>query len=103
LKFPHSEILCLRFNFLLFLKSWVCLAKLKSRNRRTASLKMPPPEKSLGLWALLLLVPFVALLWVPFYNSSEPHLLGFPFFYWYQFLWVPITSLLIYIVYLKTR
>jgi hypothetical protein len=63
----------------------------------------PPPEKSLGPWALLLLVPFVALLWVPFYNFSEPHLLGFPFFYWYQFLWVPITSLLIYIVYLKTR
>jgi hypothetical protein len=30
-------------------------------------------------------------------------LLGFPFFYWYQLLWVPITSLLIYIVYLKTR
>jgi Protein of unknown function (DUF3311) len=63
----------------------------------------PPPEKSLGPWALLLLVPFVALLWVPFYNFSEPHLLGFPFFYWYQFLWVPITSLIIYIVYLKTR
>jgi Protein of unknown function (DUF3311) len=63
----------------------------------------PPPEKSLGPWALLLLVPFVALLWVPFYNFSEPHLLGFPFFYWYQFLWVPVTSLLIYIVYLKTR
>jgi hypothetical protein len=67
-------------------------------------LKMaPPPEKSLGPWALLLLVPFVALLWVPFYNFSEPHLLGFPFFYWYQFIWIPITSLLIYIVYLKTR
>jgi hypothetical protein len=65
---------------------------------------MPPaPEKSLGPWALLLLVPFIALLWVPFYNSSEPVLLGFPFFYWYQFLWVPITSLLIYVVYLKTR
>jgi hypothetical protein len=63
----------------------------------------PPPEKSLGPWALLLLVPFVALLWVPFYNFSEPHLLGFPFFYWYQFIWIPITSLLIYIVYLKTR
>jgi hypothetical protein len=63
----------------------------------------PNSEKSLGRWALLLLVPFVALLWVPFYNSYEPTLLGFPFFYWYQFLWVPITSLLIFIVYLKTR
>ncbi len=46
---------------------------------------------------LLLLVPFVALLWVPFYNSWEPSLFGFPFFYWYQFLWVPLTSLLIYL------
>ena len=65
---------------------------------------MPPaPEKSMGPWALLLLVPFVALLWVPLYNSTDPALFGFPFFYWYQFLWVPITSLLIYIVYLKTR
>jgi Protein of unknown function (DUF3311) len=86
---------------LLFLKSRVCLARLNSCNFFP---KMPPPpEKSLGPWALLLLVPFVALLWVPFYNFSEPHLLGFPFFYWYQFLWVPLTSLLIYIVYLKTR
>jgi Protein of unknown function (DUF3311) len=67
------------------------------------SIMAPNPEKSLGPWALLLLIPFVALLWVPFYNFSEPVLLGFPFFYWYQFLWVPISSLLIYIVYLKTR
>ena len=63
----------------------------------------PPPEKSLGPCALLLLVPFVALLWVPFYNSSEPHLLGFPFFYWYQFLWVPLTSLIIYVVYRRVK
>jgi len=26
-----------------------------------------------------------------------------PFFFWYQFLWVPITSILIYVVYLKTK
>jgi len=60
-------------------------------------------EKPLGPWALLLLVPFVALLWVPFYNFAEPGLFGFPFFYWYQLLWVPITSVLIYIVHVKTR
>jgi hypothetical protein len=71
---------------------------------RSSSRSMnPAPEKSLGPWALLLLIPFVALLWVPFYNSIEPTLLGFPFFYWYLFLWVPITSILIYIVYLKTN
>ena len=33
---------------------------------------------------LLLIVPFIALLWVPFYNRIEPQLFGIPFFYWYQ-------------------
>lgn len=47
---------------------------------------------------LLLLVPFVAVLWLPFYNASEPQLWGFPFFYWYLLLWVPLTSVLIWIV-----
>jgi hypothetical protein len=47
------------------------------------------------LSTLLLLAPFVALLWVPFYNSIEPAFWGVPFFYWYQFLWVFLTSALI--------
>ena len=51
---------------------------------------------------LLLVIPFVALLWVPFYNSIEPSLWGIPFFYWYQFLWVPLTSLLIVAVHWLT-
>lgn len=67
---------------------------LLSQMRRTEQ----DEEKPLGPWALLLLVPFVALLWVPFYNFGEPALFGFPFFYWYQLLWVPITS-----VHVKTR
>ena len=46
----------------------------------------------------LLLLPFVGLLWVPFYNSRNPELFGFPFFYWYQLLWVPLSSLLTYAV-----
>jgi FtsH-binding integral membrane protein len=44
------------------------------------------------LWYVLLVAPFVALLWVPFYNSIEPVMWGIPFFYWYQFLWVFLTS-----------
>ncbi len=48
---------------------------------------------------LLLLLPFIGLLWVPFYNGALPELFGFPFFYWYQLAWVPLTSLLIWIVY----
>jgi hypothetical protein len=57
-----------------------------------------PPTRSGGgsrFWNLLLLLPFVALLWVPFYNSIEPVLWGIPFFYWYQFLWVLLTSAII--------
>jgi hypothetical protein len=52
---------------------------------------------------LLLLLPFVALLWVPFYNFREPSLLGFPFFYWYQLLWVPLTSLLIFLAHRNSK
>ncbi|WP_245276386.1 DUF3311 domain-containing protein [Methylocapsa aurea] len=54
------------------------------------------------IW-LFLLVPYAALVWVPFYNKSLPELFGFPFFYWYQLLFVPVTSGLIYIVYRRIR
>jgi len=48
---------------------------------------------------LLLLIPFIAVLWVPLYNRTEPTLLSIPFFYWYQLAWIPLCSLLIYCVY----
>ena len=54
-------------------------------------------------WYWLLLPTYVAVLWVPFYNSVEPTILGFPFFYAYQMLWVVISAVLTAIVYLATR
>jgi hypothetical protein len=36
----------------------------------------------------LLLVGIIVPLLVPTYDQAEPRLLGFPFFYWYQLLWV---------------
>jgi hypothetical protein len=48
---------------------------------------------------ILLALPFLGLLGVPFYNHESPSLFGVPFFYWYQLAWVPLTSLLIWIVY----
>jgi uncharacterized membrane protein len=54
------------------------------------------------IW-LLLLVPFLGLLCVPFYNQPLPEVAGFPFFYWYQLVWVPLTSLLIWLVYREVR
>ena len=50
-------------------------------------------------WLWLLLIPYIGLLWVPFYNFHDPVLFGFPFFYWYQLLWVPVTAFLIYLAY----
>ncbi|WP_233192724.1 DUF3311 domain-containing protein [Acidimangrovimonas sediminis] len=46
---------------------------------------------------LLLILIFVINLWVPFYNHTTPTLFGFPFFYWYQMVAVPISALLLYI------
>ncbi|PYD71130.1 DUF3311 domain-containing protein [Komagataeibacter swingsii] len=53
--------------------------------------------------AILLLLPFAGLLWVPLYNRHDPVLFGFPFFYWYQFAWVPVTSVLIWIAWKTDR
>lgn len=47
----------------------------------------------------LLALPFLGLLWLPFYNREFPSLFGFPFFYWYQLAWVPLTALIIWVVY----
>jgi hypothetical protein len=47
---------------------------------------------------LLLLLPFFGLLAVTLYNREPPELGGFPFFYWYMFAWVPLTSFLIWFV-----
>jgi hypothetical protein len=41
---------------------------------------------------ILLAIPLAALALVPTYAKAGPHLWGFPFFYWYQFLWVFATS-----------
>jgi hypothetical protein len=54
-------------------------------------------------WYLLLLIPFIGLLWVPIYAKLDPKLFGFPFFYWYQLAWVPISVAITYLVYTRTR
>jgi hypothetical protein len=47
---------------------------------------------------LVLLLPFLAYLYPAWYNRAEPSLFGFPFFYWYQLLWVALTSVCIAVV-----
>lgn len=66
----------------------------------------PPPEPAPRsvLWArLLLLIPFVAMLWVSSYDSVEPSVAGIPFFYWYQLAWVIIGAVIIGVVYVVER
>jgi Protein of unknown function (DUF3311) len=49
----------------------------------------PDSNKPLLIVATILLaIPVVALLWVDSFARVEPTLAGFPFFIWYQFLWV---------------
>jgi hypothetical protein len=50
-------------------------------------------------WLLLLLLPFVGLLYPPIYARLEPDLWGIPFFVWYQFLWVFISVAITSLVY----
>jgi hypothetical protein len=58
------------------------------------------PERKGRSWLLLLLIiPFIVMLWPPFYNYREPAFIGIPFFYWFQLLWVIITAIITAIVY----
>lgn len=51
-------------------------------------------------WVLVLLViPFIAVLWPPFYAGATPTLFGLPFFVWYQLVWAVISAVLTAIVY----
>lgn len=51
---------------------------------------------------VLLMIPIVALMWVPSYDRTDPVVLGFPFFFWYQFLWVFLCSGLTFAAYRLT-
>ena len=52
----------------------------------------PLPAGVMVLAGVLLAIPLAALALVPTYAKDGPHLWGFPFFYWYQFLWVFLAS-----------
>lgn len=57
----------------------------------------PANAKTLRAVAVVLLfIPIVALMLVPTYAKEGPELAGFPFFFWYQFLWVFLCSGLTY-------
>jgi hypothetical protein len=60
------------------------------------------PETNTGLMiaaGVLLAIPIIALMWVPSYAKETPKLFGFPFFFWYQFLWVFLCSAMTWTAY----
>jgi hypothetical protein len=59
--------------------------------------------KRIVLVALLLVLPYFAMMWVPFYNRAAPEIAGIPFFYWYQLMWIPLGSVLLLLAYLMWR
>ena len=48
---------------------------------------------------LLLVLPYIAMMWVPSYNRIEPEIAGVPFFYWYQLVWIVLGALLMLPIY----
>jgi hypothetical protein len=57
----------------------------------------PRRTRSPGVYWLvgaLLLIPIVMPLLVPLYAREDPELFGFPFFFWYQFLWIILAATL---------
>jgi len=68
---------------------------------------VPPANTGMLVAAgVLLALPMIALAWVGSYAKVEPKLGGFPFFIWYQFLWVFLCSACTYAAYklvLKAR
>jgi hypothetical protein len=61
--------------------------------------RRPVPRATVVTVAALLIVPVLALLLVPTYAREDPHLLGFPFFYWWQLLWMFIEAVMVYTAY----
>jgi hypothetical protein len=61
-----------------------------------------PPQRRTGAWVLitvLVLISILGTLIVPIYARSTPAIGAFPFFYWYQLLWVPFVAILMAICY----
>ena len=58
------------------------------------------PAKQLRPWHYCALaVPFCGLLWPPLYARWTPEILGIPFFYAYQFIWIFLSAGLTALVY----
>ena len=69
----------------------------------TAPEKSPHKDKKSPTIWLLLAIPYLALCFPQLYARATPALFGFPFFYWYQFVWVVVTSAILAAVYRRLK
>jgi len=56
-----------------------------------------------GVVTALLVIAVGGALVVPIYARSMPKLGAFPFFYWYQLVWVPVVAMLCWLCYILLR
>jgi hypothetical protein len=63
----------------------------------------PLPTSTAVSVMVLLAIPVLAILIVPIYARSGPEVAGWPFFYWYQVVWVPASALFTGAAYLIVR
>ena len=64
---------------------------------------MPPAKPGSAkqpLWIVIFIALIAVTLRVPFYNRLEPTLLGIPFFYWFQFVWIIVAAIVTGVAYL---
>lgn len=64
------------------------------------------PTTSRGLLiasGVVLVLPVIAMVWVGSYARKAPELGGFPFFFWYQLMWVVLCVGTSFVAYLLLR
>jgi len=61
------------------------------------------PRNKRATWNWLLIAPALALAFPALYAKSTPELFGFPFFYWYQMIWILLSAVITAIVYFATE
>ncbi|MCM2576113.1 DUF3311 domain-containing protein [Streptomyces meridianus] len=69
--------------------------------RSPDSLPVVTPARVIA--GVCLILPFLAMLWVGSYSRIEPTLIGMPFFYWYQMVWVLVSTGLTMLAYTLIR
>jgi hypothetical protein len=73
------------------------------RRRDGAPRPRPQAHRAWILASVLLLIGVLGTLVVPIYARSSPEWGPFPFFYWYQLIWVPVVAVLSGLAYVLTK